>query len=438
MTTLQSSVDALRQQPLPSTAKGLGRLARGRTVTAASLGADRPSLFDPELTMPLMVLREDNLAHNIAAMASYCAAAGVRLSPHGKTTMAPQLFARQLDAGAWAITAANITEVQIYREFGVPRVLLANELTDRAGAAWLAAEMAADPGFECFVYADSLDGVRLLEAGDQPRARPLPVLVELGQPGGRAGCRSSAEALAVASAVAAAPGLRLAGVSGYEGSIGHDREPATVEAVAGFCRQLRTLAGQLPPAPAEGGSGEGGSGGDNQYLVSAGGSSYFDVVVNELTSDNGSGPTPPVVLRSGAYVTHDHGFYSRLTPSEQPGGSGPELRPALELWARVLSAPEPGLAIADAGRRDSSFDQGTPIPLRIRRPDGQTCDASGLRVSQLDDQHAYVRLPAGFELRPGDLVCMGISHPCTAFDKWQLIPVVDEDYRIVDVVRTFF
>ena len=135
MTTLQSSVDALRQQPLPSTAKGLGRLARGRTVTAASLGADRPSLFDPELTMPLMVLREDNLAHNIAAMASYCAAAGVRLSPHGKTTMAPQLFARQLDAGAWAITAANITEVQIYREFGVPRVLLANELTDRAGAA---------------------------------------------------------------------------------------------------------------------------------------------------------------------------------------------------------------------------------------------------------------------------------------------------------------
>ncbi len=444
MTTWQSSVEALRQQPLPSTAKGLGRLARGRTVTAASLGADRPSLFDPELTMPLMVLREANLAHNIAAMASYCAAAGVRLSPHGKTTMAPQLFARQLDAGAWAMTAANVTEVQVYREFGVPRVLLANELTDRAGADWLAAEMAADPDFECYVYADSLDGVRLLEGGEQTRPRPLPVLVELGQPGGRAGCRSVAEALAVASAVAAAPGLRLAGVSGYEGSIGHDREPATVEAVAGFCRELRTLAGQLPPAPdaeggsGEGGSGEGGSGGRNEYLVSAGGSSYFDVVVNELTADNGSGPPLPVVLRSGAYVTHDHGFYARMTPSEQPGGPGPELRPALELWARVLSAPEPGLAIADAGRRDSSFDQGTPIPLRIRRPDGQTCDASGLRVTKLDDQHAYLELPSGVELRPADLVCLGISHPCTAFDKWQLIPVVDDDYRIVDVVRTFF
>ena len=425
MITMQGQIEALRQQPLPGTAKGLGRLARRGLVTAASLAADRPSLFDPGLTMPLMVLREDHLAHNIAAMAGYCAAAGVRLSPHGKTTMAPQLFARQLEAGAWAITAANITEVQIYREFGVPRVLLANELTDRAGAEWLAAEMAADPGFECYVYADSLDGVRLLEAGAEARARPLPVLVELGQRGGRAGCRTIADALSVASAVAAAPGLRLAGVSGYEGSIGHDREPATVEAVAGFCRELRTLAGMLPPA-------EGG------YLVSAGGSAYFDVVVAELTADNGSGPTPPVVLRSGAYVTHDHGFYARMTPSEQPGGAGPQLRPALELWARVLSAPEPGLAIADAGRRDSSFDQGMPIPLRVRRPDGQECDASGLRVTQLDDQHAYLRLPAGFELRPADLVCLGISHPCTAFDKWQLIPVVDEDYRIVDVIRTFF
>jgi D-serine deaminase-like pyridoxal phosphate-dependent protein len=428
MTTMQAQIEALRQQPLPGTAKGLGRLARRGPVTAASLAADRPSLFDPGLTMPLMVLREDHLAHNIAAMASYCAAAGVRLSPHGKTTMAPQLFARQLEAGAWAITAANITEVQIYREFGVPRVLLANELTDRAGVEWLAAEMAADPSFECYVYADSLDGVHLLEAGADARARPLPVLVELGQRGGRAGCRTIAGALAVASAVAAAPGLRLAGVSGYEGSIGHDREPTTVEAVAGFCRELRALAGMLPPA-------EDGAGG---YLVSAGGSSYFDVVVAELTADNGSGPTPPVVLRSGAYVTHDHGFYARMTPSEQPGGAGPQLRPALELWARVLSAPEPGLAIADAGRRDSSFDQGMPIPLRVRRPDGQECDASGLRVTQLDDQHAYLRLPAGFELRPADLVCLGISHPCTAFDKWQLIPVVDEDYRIVDVIRTFF
>jgi D-serine deaminase-like pyridoxal phosphate-dependent protein len=438
---LQGAVGALRERPLPATGKGLGLLTAAGPVTTASLAARRPSLFGPELTMPLLVLKQDALAHNIGAMARYCAEAGVQLAPHGKTTMAPQIVARQIEAGAWGVTAATISQVQVFREFGVQRVLLANELTEPAAVGWLAAELAADPGFDCYVYADSLDGVRLLADGMQAvtgparfaparGGRPLPVLVELGQRGGRTGCRSAAQAEAVASAVTAAPGLRLAGVAGYEGSIGHDREPATLAAVAAFCRELRALAGRLPPVPA----------GQDDYLVTVGGSAFFDVVVDELTAEDGSGPARPVVLRSGAYVSHDHGFYARLSPGVQPGGAGhgPALRPALEVWTRVLSAPEPGLAIADAGRREAPVDQGTPVPLRIRRPGGETADASGMRVARLDDEHAYLQVPPRSPLRPGDLVCLGISHPCTAFDKWQLIPVVDGDYRIVDVVRTFF
>jgi D-serine deaminase-like pyridoxal phosphate-dependent protein len=432
---LPGAVDALRERPLPAESKGLGLLAATAEVTTASLADRRLSLFGPELTMPLLVLKQDALAHNIGAMARYCAEAGVRLAPHGKTTMAPQIVARQIAAGAWGVTAATISQVQVFREFGVPRVLLANELTEPAAVGWLAAELAADPDFDGYVYADSLDGVRLLQEGVKSAApggaggaRPLPVLVELGQRGGRTGCRSAEQALAVASAVAAAPGLCLAGVAGYEGSIGHDREPATLAAVTAFCRELRALAGRLPPPQA----------GQDGYLITAGGSLYFEVVVAELTAPAGPGPAPAVVLRSGAYVTHDHGIYARLTPAAQPDGTGPALVPALELWARVLSAPEPGLAIAGAGRRDAPFDQGFPVPLRIRRADGQAGDAAGMRVTALDDQHAYLQLPADRELHPGDLVCLGISHPCTAFDKWQLIPVVDEDYRITDVVRTFF
>ena len=436
-TRLAEAVGTLRECPLPAAGKGLGLLTAAGPVTAAGLAARRLSLFGPELTMPLLVLKQDALAHNIGAMARYCAEAGVLLAPHGKATMAPQIVARQIEAGAWGVTAATISQVQVFREFGVERVLLANELTEPAAAGWLAAELAADPGFDCYVYADSLDGVRLLADGVQSGvagpgraggARPLPVLVELGQRGGRTGCRSTGQALAVASAVTTAPGLRLAGVAGYEGSIGHDREPTTLAAVTGFCRELRALAGRLPPLPA----------GQDGYLVTAGGSLYFDAVVAELTAPAGPGPAPTVVLRSGAYVTHDHGIYARLTPAAQPGGTGPALVPALELWAQVLSAPEPGLAIAGAGRRDAPFDQGFPVPLRIRRAGGQAGDAAGMRVTALDDQHAYLQLPAGCELRPGDLVGLGISHPCTAFDKWQLIPVVDEDYRITDVVRTFF
>ena len=438
---LGTAIEALGQQPILVTDKGFGCLAAGGPVTAASLAADRPSLFGPDFTMPLAVLRESAVRHNIEQMAAYCTAAGVELAPHGKTTMAPALIARQLAAGAWAVSAATIAQIQVYRAFGVPRVLLANELTDRAGIRWLAGELAADPGFECFAYVDSIAGVALLDeelrAAGGTRARrperPLPVLVELGHAGGRTGCRSIGEALAVGQAVAASQSLRLAGAAGFEGGLGHDGTAAALGAVTRFCRDLRTLGDLLAEAgPDPGGPWPGG------HIVSAGGSALFDLVVSELTAARPGRPAPTVVLRSGAYVTHDHGYYAALAPAGQGGRAGPPLTAALEVWAGVLSRPEPELAMLGAGRRDVSFDQGMPVPLQVRAASGQMSPATGMSVSTLDDQHAYLSVPASSDLAPGDLVGLGISHPCTTFDKWRVIAVADDDYRVVDAIHTFF
>jgi D-serine deaminase-like pyridoxal phosphate-dependent protein len=436
---VDTAITALRERPIAATEKGFGVIAASGPVTSASLGRRRPPLFGGEFPMPLLVLRESAVAHNIAAMAAYCGAAGVRLAPHGKTTMAPQLMARQLAAGAWAVTAATIGQVLTYRAFGIPRILLANELTDPAGIAWLAGEMAADPGFDCYLYVDSLDGVALLDSSLRAcgTARPVPVLVELGYPGGRTGCRDMGEAIAVAEAAAAAPTLRVTGAAGFEGLIGHDRESQTVAEVTRFCGALRALGEHLAATA-----------GPDGVILSAGGSAFFDIVVQELTDGWAGGGAPLVVLRSGVYVAFDDGLYARIAPGgggspggDQPGGGtgpGPALEPALELWAHVLSRPEPGLALACAGRRDVGFDSGLPVPLRFRTPGGQLTPAAGSHVSALDDQHAYVRLPAGTDLAPGDLVCLGVSHPCTTFDKWRVIPVVDDGYRVIDAVHTFF
>jgi len=429
-----AAIAALRERPIPGTAKGFGRIAAARSggdgiVTAAGLAARRPHLLGGDFVLPILVLREAALQQNIDAMASYCAEAGVGLAPHGKTTMAPQIIARQLAAGAWGMTAANIAHVQVFRAFGVPRVLIANEITDRAAIGWLAAELAADPGFECYAYVDSIQGVTLLDgllraAG---ATRPLPVLVELGQPGGRTGCRSIGEALAVAGAAGSARLLRLAGAAGFEGSIDAGSAAATMAAVERFCRELRTLADLLPAAPA----------GTPGHLLSAGGSAFFDVVARELTAPGRA--RPRVLLRSGAYVTYDHGHYAAAAPGPgQPGRPGPGLVPALELWAPVLSRPEPGLAVASAGRRDVAFDLGLPVPLRIRPAAGGEAPAGRLRVTRLDDQHAYLSVPPESPLAPGDLLCMGISHPCTTMDKWRVIPVADQEYRVIDAVHTFF
>jgi D-serine deaminase-like pyridoxal phosphate-dependent protein len=445
--------------------------------------------------MPLLVLRDSAVAHNILAMAAWCARAGVQLAPHGKTTMAPQLIERQLAAGAWGVTAATISQVQVFRSFGVQRVLLANQLTDPAGIRWLAAELAADPDFECYVYVDSPAGVALLDLALRTAAapRPLGVLVELGFPGGRTGCRTVDDALATAAAVASAAvaarvatgsaALSLAGVAGYEGGIGSDSAPATLEAVAEYCRRLRGLAQSLfagqassaapadahsaaatPPigtpsavqpnaAPRTTSKPSAGQSSGSGPIITAGGSAYFDIVTRELTASASGDPPAIVVLRSGCYLTHDDGQYARIGPAgrqaslvprtansvQSPAGpAGPELIPALELWAPILSRPEPGLALACAGRRDVSFDMGMPVPLRIRRPDGELRPADRLTVTRLDDQHAYLSVPADVELAPGDLVCLGISHPCTTFDKWRVVPVVDDAYRVIDAVHTFF
>lgn len=428
VSTASSVAAGLRERPIPATAKGFGTVAARDAVTAGSLARGGYVVHDAGFTRPLLTLRDSALRHNIESMAAYCAESGVELAPHGKTTMAPQVAARQLDSGAWGITVATIAQAQVYRHFGVSRLLLANELTDPAGIAWVARELAADPDFEFYCYVDSVAGVRLLEAelGKHEGSRELPVLVELGHANGRTGARGVEAALAVAMAAEGSGALRVEGASGYEGGLGHDPGKSTLDAMIRYFAELRDLVSRMSTE------------GIGTRFVSAGGSAFFDVVVRELTAGWSIPEPPTVLLRSGAYVTHDSGFYAELSPAERHTAGTLTLRPALELWSGVLSRPEPDLALLDIGRRDVSFDQGMPVPLRTRHRDGAAGSADGLAVTELNDQHCYLRLPPSSALAPGDAVCLGISHPCTTFDKWRVIPVVDDDDTIVDAVHTFF
>ena len=245
---------ALRERPIDPTEKGFAPLA---AAGAARLAAAGPALHAAGFTYPLLTLRESALANNIEAMAAYCDRAGVALAPHGKTAMSPELAARQLARGAWGITVATVGQLRTYRAFGFPRLLLANELVDEAGIAWLAAELAADPGFEAYCYVDSTDGVAILDRmlshlpAWQQADRRLGVLVEIGHAGGRTGCRTDTQALDVAKAAAATGTLRVAGVAGYEGSIGAGSEAEALGLIAAFCRRLRGLAGPWPRCPAQ-------------------------------------------------------------------------------------------------------------------------------------------------------------------------------------------
>jgi len=424
----QEALDRLLAEPIDWRYK-----AFPKTAAAVPLGRVHQmgwNLLAGDLSLPAMVLKERALAHNTALMARWCEEHGVLLCPHGKTTMAPQLFKRQLDAGAWGMTAATASHVRIYRAFGIGRVLLANELVEPVALRWLAAELAHDPAFEFFCLVDSQKGVAamndvLVESGLE---RPVQVLLEVGYDGGRTGCRTASEALDVARAIGASPALELAGVEGYEGLIGADRSHETLLRVDEFLRRLRETVVALERNGAFAGRG--------RILVSAGGSAYFDRVVEILAPGWELERQVDVVIRCGCYLTHDSDVYARVSPLADGGSDA--LQPAIEIWGVVISRPETELAIVGFGKRDVSHDLELPLPQLIGGHSGVRSVEGALTVTALNDQHAFVRVEGGAELAVGDLVGCGISHPCTAFDKWRLIPVVDDNYAIVDAVRTFF
>ncbi|MFI6604622.1 amino acid deaminase [Nonomuraea sp. NPDC050536] len=407
--------------------KGLPPAMQGRSV--GELAQARLDLFEAGFTTPVLTLSRTAVEHNIAMLAGFAAEHGLDLAPHGKTSMAPQLFARQAAHGAWGMTAATITQVRTYRAFGVSRIFLANELVNAAALSWIATELAADPGFTFVCCVDSVRGVALMDEALQARPwpRPVDVVVELGTVGGRAGCRTPEEARQVAEAVADSRALRLIGMSGYEGTMAHDATRAAPPSVRDY---LRTIAGLTRQFDIEGRFKQA-----DEIVVSAGGTAYFDIVAEELAGPWMLSQPTRVLLRSGAYVTHDDGFYAALAPHSR--GTAPALWPALLLWSQVISRPEPGLALLDFGKRDASFDAGLPVPRQIRRSDRISGPAEGLEVVALNDQHAYLAVDADTHLEVGDWVGCGISHPCTVFDKWPLIPMVD-DGIVVDYIRTLF
>ena len=377
--------------------------------------------------MPRAALLNDALQHNLKLFQAYCEDLGAVLCPHIKTTMAPWIHNQQREAGAWGATVANVPQAQAVRGWGEWRILIAAQLSDPASLDWFASE--GDGDCEIYCWVDSVKGVELLaRAHSRVGAKnPARVFLEIGYPGGRTGCRDRASTLEVAAAIERTPSVELHGISAFEGTIDKASEEETHEAVRRFLGQVGEIAEELTDKGAFATA-------SKRPILTAGGSAYFDFVaevLGPLTRDGGL-----LVLRSGCYVTHDCGLLDSLSPLGSKRGKG-ELRPALEVWGAVISTPEPGLAFAGLGKRNVSYDAGLPVPVRLRR-DGATSELQpGLEVTALNDQHAYIKDPEGV-LTVGDLIGVGISHPCTTFDKWRRLELVDSDYRVIGSVRTDF
>ena len=403
----------------------------------SQVGAQGWQVLRGDLPFPLAVIHRARLRNNLQWMQAFAKSRGIQMAPHGKTTLSPQLFQQQLAAGAWGITFANVTQAVIGVAAGVRNCLIANQVFQDVDLYGIHQLLQRRAGLRVLFLVDSLAQLGHIESWhaahnqDQRRLAAFEVLLEIGLDGGRTGCRNPDQALALAQALHQSKAVRLVGIECYEGlwATGDSTKDqafastlmARVHAIAARCDQKCLFE-------------------DDEVVVSAGGSAIFDLVATQLSPQL----SKPVrgLLRSGCYITHDQGSYRRLVNVvQQRLGCGDGLQAALEVWAAVQSLPEPGLAILTVGKRDISYDQQMPIPLLAcerGRTQARKVPASW-RISALNDQHAYLKLGEDSQgLQVGDLVGLGISHPCTTFDKWRWMPLVDENYRVVDAVSTCF
>jgi D-serine dehydratase len=406
-------------------------------VRRSEIGALGWNVLAGDLPLPIALIKRDALDHNLAWMQGQARAWKIDLAPHGKTTMSPQLFKRQLDAGAWGLTFATVKQLRVGVAAGARHTLIANQVVSDADLHGIQALLAGHADLRIAFLIDSTAQLDLIERWSAVHkiARPFEVLLEIGISGGRSGCRTHAEATTLAARLHTSTAVKLVGIECYEGlgiqgTTDHDAPLAAalmdrVEAIALECANRQWFE-------------------TDEVLISAGGSAIFDLVAPRLRPVLGR----PVrgLLRSGCYVTHDHGAYKRylkVVDDRLRCAQGESLRPAMEVWALVQSHPEPGLAILAVGKRDISYDLEMPIP--IKRAARAATAASGVpaswKITGLNDQHAYLRWDAADEAAApavGDRVGLGISHPCTTFDKWHWMPIVDDDYRVTDAVSLHF
>jgi len=390
-----------------------------KSFPLALAGRDITALDAPlsEFSTPLFVIDGAAMRHNIDTMAAWSSSRGLELMPHGKTTMAPALWRRQLAAGATGITVATGWQADVALRAGIPTVQIANASTDPRLLDRLDAWLAEHPEQELVLWADSIETVEVIDG------RRLGVLVELGATDGRTGARSEDHAVAVAERVAASPTLRLRGVAGYEGALAHERTPEALAIVRAYCDRLAALVERIRPLV------------DGTPWLSGAGSAYFDVVAEAFADVENARR----ILRSGAYLVHDSGFYRGISPLDETRGvpSGDAFHAAMIGYARVVSQPEPGLALLDAGKRDLPFDEGLPTPVAVADEIGGPERPINAEITALNDQHAFLRWTGDAPVKIGDVVRLGLSHPCTAFDKWRLVPIA-ENGVVTEAVETFF
>ena len=343
------------------------------------------NILNEDMPMPIMVLKQDQLNHNLKTFAEYLKNNNLYISPHGKTTMSPQLFSTQLDHGAWGITAGAINQIQVMYQYGVKRILLANQLLGKSHLETISNYINNDKDFSFYCFVDSVDQFNNIRKNlnDTKLINPINLLPEIGAQNGRTGIRSKKAFLELVDEITKdkSNNFSFAGISSYEGIAAVAMKGS--QAVHDFCSFIEDIILSIPSNHFSK---------INELIITSGGSTHFDIVGERFSKLELSVPIK-ILLRSGCYITHDHGPYLEALKTAQEDKNrqwDQSLKPALEIWSYVQSIPETNLAFLTMGKRDAPYDAGLPKPLKRFRPGEGYMELGAAEIFSSNDQHSFV------------------------------------------------
>jgi D-serine deaminase-like pyridoxal phosphate-dependent protein len=291
-------------------------------VATTPAAATDPRIGRPkaELDTPALLLDLGRFEANVGRLSGAIKAGGKDWRPHSKGHKSPWIARRQMDFGAIGITCAKVSEAEVMVDGGIPSILIAYALATRVKLE-RAARLQARA--EVMVCADDPYHVNLASEVGVASGVHIPMVVDINVGMDRTGVTPGAAALELARQIDRAPGVRFAGIMGYEGHTltawpNEEKKRQTVEAIAGLVESRRLIEADGMPVG----------------IVSGGGSGnhMFAASIDGLTE-----------LQAGGACFMDP-FYGQLCHLEELG-----FEYALTILTTVGSRPVPERVITDAG-----------------------------------------------------------------------------------------
>jgi 3-hydroxy-D-aspartate aldolase len=287
-----------------------------------------------EVDTPALIIELDAFETNLARMADAARAARVRLRPHAKTHKCAVIAMRQMALGAVGVCCQKVSEAEALVQGGVRNVLVTNEIVGKRKIAHLAA-LAREAMLG--VCVDDADNIAALDAAAVGAGASLDVLVEVDVGAHRCGVAPGEPALELARRVVSATALRFSGLQAYQGRAQHIREPAERRAAIDSAVAAARETVELLAA----------NGIECRSVTGAGTGTYQFEAASGLYDE----------LQAGSYIFMDADYAKNHA---EGGGPFDEFQHSLFVYTTIMSTPEPGRAVVDAGLKASSVDAGMP------------------------------------------------------------------------------